>query len=431
MSTVETAHARTARTAREHITSRVSRAQTLQGVIHAVADEALHKHIPFDHCCLYLVASADAPAQVWRASRAIHRHEEHARPLDDLPSSLAEVLREGRAVFFDEDALQIRAADTIGVGVRSALALPLVAFDGEECFGALCFTSHLPGAYTPGMIECAEWLVAAVAKVTRRILGRESRHNLDETASEARRLKQYFVRTLVRDVRLPLAGVVGVLKSLESKLLAGEPLGTADRGLLSAAIEQGERVCYSVDDHLEVAQEDRSLAIEPQRLAARQVIEDAVATVRVEAALDGVGVDTLIASDTPDLLIDERHAARLLMHILDAALANTDEGGRIWVEAHGITGRREEDEGRPLCRIDIIEEGAGLPPEELPYIFDAFRPAPPSPRNATNSNIGLAIARRIALAHGGNITARTDLGSGTIYCVTLPAAPDSVTAHDS
>ncbi len=113
------------------------------------------------------------------------------------------------------------------------------------------------------------------------------------------------------------------------------------------------------------------------------------------------------------------------MHILDAALANTHEGGRIWVEAHGIMGRRAEDDGRPLCRIDIIEEGAGLAPEELPYIFDAFRPAQPSPRNATNSNIGLAIARRIALAHGGNITARSNLGTGTIYCVTLPAAVET------
>ncbi len=418
-----------ARLAREHVTSRIRRSQTFHAIVQAVADEAVGEHIPFDHCCLYLPADAERQAQVWRAARSAHYHEDHARTLDELPPRLAEVIRDGRAVFLNEDELHttttapFAAADVIGVRVRSALAVPLM--DETNCFGALCFTSRLPHAYTTEHAAQIEWLAETVALATRATLAREHRIHLDEATIETNRFKQYFVRTLVRDVRLPLAGVLGVLKTLEGKLLAQETLTAADRHLLNAAIEHGERVCFSVDDHLEVAQDgSHKLTLEMRPVAAARLIDEAIETVRADAALHGVGIEAHVAKETPDLFIDGRQAARLLMHVLDAALAQAHEGGRIWVEAHGISGRRTEDDGRRFCRIDVTEDGAGLPIEEMPFIFDPFRPATPSPHNATNSNIGLAIARRIAVAHGGNISARSSLGVGTIYCITLPAAAE-------
>lgn len=418
MLTAESVRA-SARLAREHVTSRLNRTHTLQGIIHSVADEAVTEHIPFDHCCLYLPATGKREAQVWRAARSKHSHDEQANSLDQLPPRLAVVLSENRAVFFGEDELHTNAAEAFGVRVRSALAVPL----GDEAgsFGALCFTSKLPDAYTEETALQVEWLAEAVTISVRAVLAREHHHHADEVTNESLRLKQYFVRTLVRDVRLPLSGIVGVLKKVEGKLLSHEPLTAADRQLLSAAIEHGERICFSVDNHLEVALDaDQTPSLKLRKIAVAELLHDAVETVRAEAALGGIAIDMHIAADTPDIFVDERQTTRLLMHVLDAALMQTHEGGRIWVEAHAITGRRIEDDGRCFCRIDITEDGAGLAPEEVPYIFDAFRPSQPTPRTATNSNIGLAIARRIALAHGGNISARSSLGTGTIYCITLP-----------
>jgi signal transduction histidine kinase len=407
------------RATREYVTARLNRTRTLQGIIHSVTDEAVGEHIPFDHCCLFLPATDGRSAQVWRAARSSHTQDEHARTLDELPPRLAEVMRENRAVFFGEEDLHPVTAETIGVRVRSALAVPLA--DAAGCFGALCFTSRLTHAYTEKTAADVEWLAEIVTVAVRAALTCEDQP-MDDAVSESSRLKQYFVRTLVRDVRLPLSGIVGVLKTIESRLLAHEPLTAADRQLLSAAIEHGERVCFSVDNHLEVVQDaNQTLPLDLQPVVVSELLHDTVETVRAEAALCGVAIDVHIAPDTPDLFIDERLAARLLMHVLDAALAQTHDGGRIWVEANGITGRRIEDDGRALCRIDVAEDGAGLSPEDVPYIFDAFRQSQPTLRNATNSNIGLALARRIALAHGGNISARSSLGTGTIYCITLPA----------
>jgi len=401
--------------------SRLHRTHTLQGIIHSVADEALSEHIPFDHCCLYLPAANERKAQVWRASRSRHEHVEDARSLDEFPSRLSDVFLEGQTMFFGENELHGGTAEAFGVHVRAALALPLC--DANNCFGALCFTSRFANAYTTQVAEQIEWITEAVSSAVLAALKREE-HHLDEATLESQRLKRYVVRTLVCDVRLPLSGIVGVLKTLEEKIIASEPLTSADRQLLRGAIELSERVCVSVDDHLEVTQDtDRTLPLQSRRVATAKLIEEVVETVHVEASLSGVGIEVHVAADTPDLFVDERQAARLLMHVLDAALMQTHEGGRIWVEAHSIAGRRTEDAGHTLCRIDITEDGAGLPPEDVPYIFDAFRPSEPTPRNATNSNVGLAIARRIAVAHGGNISARSSLGVGTIYSITLPAAP--------
>jgi signal transduction histidine kinase len=394
----------------------------LQGIVHAVADEALNEHIPFDHCCLYLPAANERKAQVWRASRSRHDHVEDAHSLGELPAHLSDVFLEGQIMFFGENELHGGTAEAFGMHVRSALALPL-SDDANNCFGALCFTSRFANAYTAQVAGQIEWITEAVSSAVLVALKREE-HHLDEATLESQRLKRYVVRTLVRDVRLPLSGIVGVLKTLEDKINASEPLTSADRQLLRGAVELGERVCVSVDDHLEVTQDaDRTLHLQSRRVTSAKLIEEIVETVRVEASLSGVGIEAHVAADTPDLFVDARQAARLLMHVLDAALLQTHEGGRIWVEAHGIAGRRTEDAGHTLCRIDITEDGAGLPPEDVPYIFDAFRPSEPTPRNATNSNVGLAIARRIAVAHGGNISARSSLGVGTIYSITLPAAP--------
>lgn len=408
-----------ARATRDHVMSRLHRTHTLQGIIHSVADEALSEHIPFDHCCLYLPATNERKAQVWRASRSRHEQTEDAHTSDELPSRLSEVFLEGQTMFFGEDELHDGTAEAFGVRARAAIAMPL--HDSANCFGALCFTSRFANAYTAEIVKQIEWITEAVSSAVLVALKREENH-LDEATLEARRLKQYVVRTLVRDVRLPLTGVVGVLKKIEAKIIACEPLTSADRQLLRGAIEHGERVCVSVDDHLEVTQDaDHILRLQSRRVITGALIEEVAETVRVEAALDGVGLEIRVAADTPDLFVDERQVARLLMHVLDAALSQTHEGGRIWVEAHAIAGRRTEDGGRRLCRIDITEDGAGLPPEDVPFIFDAFRPSEPTPRNFTNSNVGLAIARRIAVAHGGNISARSSLGIGTIYSITLPA----------
>jgi CheY-like chemotaxis protein len=250
----------------------------------------------------------------------------------------------------------------------------------------------------------------------------ERLETVEAARGEVQRLRTGFVNTLVRDIRLPLASVVALLDLFQSKLSARESFDSEDRRLLSVAVEQGARMRHTLDDLLELAQQhERPLALEPQSFDVSEMIGGAVEVVRAEAALRGVEIKTRVEAGTPALYVDAKQARRALRHLLCVALEATHDGGEISVEAQGLTGTRLGDATRSLVLLSVTDAGEGIPAEELPFVFDSFWQST-DPRGASASRgISLAIARRIAAAHGGSVSVRSQLGAGSIYSLVLPA----------
>ncbi|HEY0005143.1 MAG TPA: response regulator [Pyrinomonadaceae bacterium] len=245
---------------------------------------------------------------------------------------------------------------------------------------------------------------------------------------EIERLKSSFTETLVRDVRVPLTSVLGLLELFESKLQAREPFDLEDRQLLSSAIEHGERIRRLLDDHLEIAQQhDRPLSLNRQDTPAEQLIAEAAEALRGEAALRGVALNINTNPRSCLLYVDARQMRRALTHILSAALAATPDGGTLKIETQSITGTRMGDDGRRFTVISITDSGSGIPAEQVPFIFDAFWQATNASLAAKGRGLGLAIAKRIVAAHSGNVSVRSKLGLGTVYSITLLSAPPAET----
>ncbi len=237
---------------------------------------------------------------------------------------------------------------------------------------------------------------------------------------EVERLKGGFVNTLVRDVRLPLASILGLLELFESKLATREAFDMEDRQLLGAAIENGDRIRRLLDDLLEVAQgRERPLVLELETVCVKQLLEEIAEPSRGEAALRGVELNVCVANDSLCVRIDARQTRRAIYHLLTAALAATPDGGAVNIEAQSVKGGRLGDESKRLVVINIADSGAGIPAEEVPFMFDAFWQTSDAHRNKVHG-VGLAVARRIAAAHGGNVSVRSQVGSGTIYSIVLP-----------
>ncbi|MNG07846.1 Alkaline phosphatase synthesis sensor protein PhoR [compost metagenome] len=106
-----------------------------------------------------------------------------------------------------------------------------------------------------------------------------------------------------------------------------------------------------------------------------------------------------------------------MVNIIENAVKYSDkEDGGIWIEL------KEKDE-----RYDIVvkDNGKGISPEALPYIFDRFYRADTSRNVDTGgSGLGLAIARHIVEEHGGAITAASEQGIGTVIMITLRKPTD-------
>jgi signal transduction histidine kinase len=110
----------------------------------------------------------------------------------------------------------------------------------------------------------------------------------------------------------------------------------------------------------------------------------------------------------PPVTGDADRLEDVLANLLDNAIKNTPLHGEIMV-----TGRRADS----MVAVTIADSGPGIPPEQLPYVFQRFHQ---SSGLRSGTGLGLAIAREIVLAHGGNIEVASDPGEGARFTVLLP-----------
>ena len=107
----------------------------------------------------------------------------------------------------------------------------------------------------------------------------------------------------------------------------------------------------------------------------------------------------------------------VLGNLISNAFKFTDRGGQVGLSVAALNGN---------VGITVVDTGAGIPPRQLPHIFDKFFQADNQASAATKgTGLGLAIAREIVEAHGGHISVESKVGEGTTFVVTLPAEPSS------
>jgi signal transduction histidine kinase len=131
-----------------------------------------------------------------------------------------------------------------------------------------------------------------------------------------------------------------------------------------------------------------------------------------QAQTDKAGVE-LAVETSPDLPILDLDAARIrqvLSNLIANALRYTPPGGKIALRCS------IEGEGTGRVLVSVSDTGAGIPPDDLPHIFDRFYKSPDS----RGTGLGLTIARNLVLAHGGEISASSEIGKGTMIRLTLP-----------
>ena len=406
------------------IISRLKQAGSPRLIVLALRDNSVSHFVQSDACGLILPdnSKTEQKRRVCRAWWMLDdRAETSTNSFDANSSPFKLTLEEGAPSVLGAEELLDLGTEGGDARAQSALVMPL-ATDGEP-FGALCFLSHAPEAYTADDAQKghAGWLAGAVALAVEAALSRERLEHAEETVREIEQIRSGFAGTLVRDIRLPLTNVLGLLELFESKLLAREPFDMEDRQLLSGVAEQGRQLRRLVDDFLEIArQQEQPLALDLEPCETEKFLEEVLDPLRGAAALRGIELKMRVAPRTPDLHIDFRQAQRALRRLLTTALAATGDGGRVQLEAQGITGTRTGDAGRRFVVINVSDTSDGIPPEELPYVFDAFRQSADARRSAAQG-IGLAIAKRVVAAHGGNVSVRSRVGAGTTYTLLLPA----------
>jgi signal transduction histidine kinase len=156
-------------------------------------------------------------------------------------------------------------------------------------------------------------------------------------------------------------------------------------------------------------------------MAARTPISPgAVIDGAIEAAastLPGARIERVIAADLPPVMGD----ATALRSAVQNLIVNAVKYGRDnWV---GVRAEVAGTGRRPDVRITVLDHGQGIPPEDLPHIFDPFyRGRDAVARQVHGNGLGLSLVKRIVVAHGGRVTVSTEPGAGSAFTIILPVA---------
>lgn len=239
------------------------------------------------------------------------------------------------------------------------------------------------------------------------------RRELEAAYSELQkleRIKNAFLDRLHHELRTPLT------IALTSAELAGkEGAGPEERRKLQdMAHEKLSQLHGILEDLLLYAQmHSHDLRLERSAVHAPELIAKLAAGYRPLWEEKGLKMDISFAGPFPALSADPGLLETALRHLLLNAIHFNQPGGSVMV-------RGEASEGK--ARISFRDTGIGIAADQLPRLFDGFyQAADHFTRKVGGLGLGLAIVRRIAEAHGGQISVRSENGKGSEFILTLPA----------
>ncbi len=224
------------------------------------------------------------------------------------------------------------------------------------------------------------------------------------------RLRDAFVAAVSHELRTPLTSVSGFLELLGDE---EDSLPLTGRTYLTAARRGTARLQRIVEDLLLVAQiEANLLELHPEPIDLAELAADAVEDAGATAAEKRVAI-TLETDGAVPLEADAARLRQVLDNLLSNAIKYTPTGGEVVLSTSDSDGRR---------RIEISDNGIGVPHDELGQLFSRFYRASTATRRAIpGTGLGLVIARAIVERHGGTISLDSRESEGTRVTVTLPA----------
>lgn len=234
-----------------------------------------------------------------------------------------------------------------------------------------------------------------------------------EAAESASQAKSAFVATMSHEIRTPLNAVLGHLE-----LLSRSPLAPAQK-------ERIERIRFSADSLLDIISdvldfsriESGQLAVEMGPFALRPLVEQAALLYAPEAQRKGVKLFYSIDPELAASYVSDAHRLRQILNNLLGNAVKFTESGRILLRVSPVN-----ENGGARLRFDVVDSGIGMGAEQLGKLFVPFTQADASiSRRYGGSGLGLALCRQLSQLLGGDISAQSTPGVGSVFVLELPA----------
>ena len=306
--------------------------------------------------------------------------------------------------------LLIRVFGEAGVGGGSVLLVPVALVLVLLVVGSVARGVRRVIVPLGDLIDAAEKVESGDYSVRVRPRGpRELRalsrafNEMSERLGRSETERKRLLADVTHELRTPLTVMQGNIEALIDGVY--QP----DEVRLRSLLEDTQVLSRLIDDLRTVSLADAgalTLHREPTDIA--HLVRDTLASFGTQADAAGIALRTDIVGDT-SATVDPVRIREVLTNVIANALRYTPRDGTITVGARGADG---------VIDVRVRDTGSGVAPDVLPHMFDRFTHADDSP----GAGLGLAIAKGLVVAHGGEIAATSTLGQGTEVRFTLPRA---------
>jgi signal transduction histidine kinase len=228
--------------------------------------------------------------------------------------------------------------------------------------------------------------------------------------SREEELRSQLIADVAHELRTPLTILRGQLESLSAR----EQINSAQ---LLPLIDETIRMSRLIQDLQQLSlAEAGKLSLNRSWIQLSPWLEELIEVLKMEAERKQIVLDVTQTVDR-EVYWDSSRMKQVFLNLIGNSIQYTPQGGKILISA----GEREG-----IIHLKIQDNGPGIPPEKLPYIFQRFyRVEGSRNRLSGGTGLGLAIAKEFVEAHEGRIGVESELGEGTRFTIQIPVFPES------
>lgn len=223
-----------------------------------------------------------------------------------------------------------------------------------------------------------------------------------------------FVANVSHELRTPLTCIKGYAETLLEGAMEDKELTTRWLNVICTEAKRLERL---IKDLLDISMiEADQVEMRFQMLDLGGIVEHALAILAPHARDAEIELAVNLPEDRPDWRADEDRVSQVVLNLIDNGIKYSNPGGKVTVSL-----RFTEEK----AAIEIQDTGTGIPDEELPRIFERFyRVEKGRTARFGGRGLGLSIAKHLIEAHGGELTATSEMGVGSKFTISLPLKDD-------